>query len=79
MKIMPVNEFETQLIQVLESVKQGEEIIISHGDKKEKIAVIIPYKEYQEKNIIKLGLLAKKGSYKIMDDFKMTSEELLGI
>ncbi|MFO7884032.1 MAG: type II toxin-antitoxin system prevent-host-death family antitoxin [Desulfobacteraceae bacterium] len=79
MKILQVGELKAQFEKVFESVKQGEEFIISYGDKKENVAVIIPYKEYKEKNRIKLGLLSKKGSYKIKEDFKMTSEELLGI
>ncbi len=76
MIILPVGEFKAQFAKVLESVKQGEEFVISYGKKKENIAVIIPYKE---RNRIKLGLLAKKGTYKINDDFKMTAEELFEI
>jgi len=79
MKILPVGEFKAQFAKVLESVKQGEEFVISYGKKKENIAVIIPYKEYKKRNRIQLGLLAKKGTYKINDDFKMTAEELLAI
>jgi len=79
MRILPVGEFKSQFAKILQSVKQGEEFVISYGKKKENIAVIIPYKEYKERNRIKLGLLANKGTYKINDDFKMTAEELLEI
>lgn len=79
MRILPVGEFKAQFAKVLESVKQGEEFVISYGKKRENIAVIIPYKEYKEKNRIKLGLLAGKGTYKINHDFKMTAEELFEV
>jgi prevent-host-death family protein len=79
MKVLPVGELKAHFAKVLESVKQGEEFVISYGKKRENIAVIIPYKEYKERNRIKLGLLAKKGTYKINHDFKMTAEELFEV
>ena len=59
--------------------KDQEEYIIQYGRKHKKVAVLIPYEKY-EQNFpkIKLGILSDKGSYKINDDFEMTSDELLG-
>jgi prevent-host-death family protein len=77
MKIMQVGELKAQFSKVLESVQQGEEVIISRGRKRENIAVIIPFSEYKEKNRVKLGSLKGKATYKIKSSYKMTAEELL--
>ena len=75
MKTLPVGEFKTKFSKVISDVKSGEKIVVTYGKKKENIAVIIPYKEYIQKNIINLGLLNSK-KMKIHEDFKMTEEEL---
>jgi prevent-host-death family protein len=76
MKTLPVGEFKTHFSKVISDVKSGERIIVTFGKKKENVAVIIPYKEYIQKNIIDLGLLKDK-KMTIHDDFKMTEDELL--
>lgn len=77
MKTFSVGEFKTDFSEIIARVRAGEEIIISYGKKKEKVAVIIPYAVYKSKKI-RLGLLQDK-TLKIHDDFKMTEEELLGL
>lgn len=77
MKTYAVGDFKTHFSEIIERVRAGEEIIISYGKKKEKVAVLIPYAAYKTK-MIRLGLLQDK-SLKIHDDFKMTEEELLGL
>jgi len=77
MKTFAVGDFKTHFSEIIERVRAGEEIIISYGKKKEKVAVLIPYAAYKTKTI-RLGLLQDK-SLKIHDDFKMTEEELLGL
>jgi prevent-host-death family protein len=77
MKTFTVGDFKTHFSEIIERVRAGEEIIISYGKKKEKVAVLIPYAAYKTKTI-RLGLLQDK-SLKIHDDFKMTEEELLGL
>jgi prevent-host-death family protein len=77
MKTFTVGDFKTHFSEIIERVRAGEEIIISYGKRKEKVAVLIPYAAYKTKTI-RLGLLQDK-SLKIHDDFKMTEEELLGL
>lgn len=77
MKTFPVGEFKTHFSEIIDQVRSGEEIIITYGKKKENIAVLIPYASYRAKKI-RLGLLQDK-TLKILDDFKMTEEELLGL
>lgn len=77
MKIFTVGEFKTDFSEIIARVRAGEEIVISYGKKKEKVAVLIPYAAYKSKKI-QLGLLQDR-SLKIHDDFKMTEEELLGL
>lgn len=77
MKNMQVGEFKSKFSKVLEDVKKGEEITISFGKKKEKIAVIIPYSKYKKNIRRKLGILENKASYKIKEKFSITDEELI--
>jgi antitoxin (DNA-binding transcriptional repressor) of toxin-antitoxin stability system len=76
MKTLNVGVLKSRFSEVLEHIKKGEEIVISFGKKKEKIAVIIPFKDYQ-KGKRKLGLLQGKAKCSIGTDFEMTEEELL--
>lgn len=64
---------------VLEYLKNGEEVTISFGKKKEKIAVIVPYSKYKKGLNRKLGILKNKASFEIHTDFKVSDEELLNL
>lgn len=77
MKTFAVGDFKAHFSEIIERVRAGEEIVISYGKKKEKVAVLIPYAAYKTKKV-RLGLLREK-SLTIHDDFKMTEEELLGL
>lgn len=79
MKTLAVGEFKAQFAQVLESIKNGEEIAISYGKRKEKIAVLIPYTKYNKKTARTLGLLEKKASSEIKKDFKITDDEFFDL
>jgi prevent-host-death family protein len=79
MKTMPVGELKRHFSEVIEAVKKGEQIVISYGKKKKKIAVIIPFSQYSKENAIKLGLLENKASCDFATDFEMTPEELVGV
>ena len=75
---MPVGELKSHFSEVIEAIKNGEQIVISYGKKKTKIAVIIPFSQYAKKNGVKLGLLKNKANCEFADDFEMTTEELVG-
>jgi prevent-host-death family protein len=77
MKYLQVAELKTNFSEILEDVKNGEEITISFGRKKEKIAVIIPYAKYKKNNRRKLGILENIASYKIGKDFKISDSDFL--
>jgi prevent-host-death family protein len=78
MKTMQIGELKTHFSQVLERIKKGEKIVISYGKKKENIAVIIPYSEYNKSHSIKIGGLKGKAKYSFGKDFEMSSEEITG-
>ena len=78
MKTLPVGVFKTHFSKIINEVKDGEEIIITYGKKKENVAVLIPYSQYKAGKRIKLGLLKNK-KIKIHNDFKMSEEELLDL
>lgn len=77
MKVFQVGELKSKFSNVLDCIRKGEEITISYGKKKEKIAVIIPYSKYKKAKPRKLGILKNKASFEIHDDFMISDEELL--
>ncbi len=79
MKTLPVGELKTHFSDVLDRVQHGEEIAVSYGRKKEKVAVIIPYSHYKQPAQRTLGVMEESASYKVKGDFKISTEELLGI
>ena len=79
MKTLQVGEFKSHFSEVLENIKKGEEVAISFGKKKEKIAVLIPYAKYIKKSNRKIGLLEKKAAFNIPSDFKITDEDFLNL
>jgi antitoxin (DNA-binding transcriptional repressor) of toxin-antitoxin stability system len=78
MKTIQVGELKTNFSSLLKEIQLGNEIVISFGRKKEKIAIIVPYEAYMKKNKRKLGSLKEHGKLE-MNDFEMTNEELLGL
>ena len=79
MKTMPVGEFKSGFSEVLERVQHGEEIAVSYGRKREKIAVIISYSHYKQSAKRKLGVMEGKASYRMKGDFKISTAALLGL
>lgn len=79
MKTLPVGEFKTHFSEVLEDIKKGDEVAISYGKKKEKIAVLVPYAKYAGKSTRTIGILEKKASYRISDDFTIADEDLFDL
>ena len=77
MQTMTVGELKAQFSEILDKVREGEEIVISYGKKREKVAVLLPYSHYNQKQERKLGLLKGHATCVIHDDFKITDEELL--
>ncbi len=77
MKNMQVGYLKTHFSDVIEQVIGGEKITINYGRKKEKVAVIVPYPEYAGTKKRAIGIMEKKASYRIRDNFKMSDEELL--
>jgi len=76
MQTMTVGEVKAHFSEVLDMVQRGEDVVISYGKKKEKIAVLVPFSHYQGKPQRKLGLLAGKATFSFRD-FAISDEELL--
>ncbi|MBN2546507.1 MAG: type II toxin-antitoxin system prevent-host-death family antitoxin [Spirochaetes bacterium] len=79
MKTIQIGELKTHFSEILNKVKNGDEIIISYGRKKEKIAKIVPYKNSSTAKKRKLGIFKDKGNYIIKNDFEMTEEEFINL
>ena len=77
MKTLQVGEFKRRFSEVLDSVREGEEITITFGKKKDKVAVLLPNMKYSKKHKRKLGLGSETGSCRIHDDFEISDSELL--
>lgn len=74
---MSVGEFKTHFSEVLEQVKAGEEIAVTYGKRKEVVGYFLPQKPQKPKR--QLGLLEGKVEVIFKPDFKMTTEEFLGL
>ena len=77
MQTLSVGELKARFSEILETVKEGEEIVISYGKKREYVAVLIPYSRYHQKRPRKLGLLQGRASCTIHEDFKISDEDML--
>ena len=77
MKTLQVGELKRRFSEVLESIRNGDEIAITFGRKKERVAVIVPIEKYQRKAKRRLGLGSETGSCVIHDDFEMSDDEFL--
>ncbi len=78
MKMMTIGELKTHFSEVLEQVKQGETVVICYGKQKNKVAAIIPYDQLASAKERPLGLLQRKSSFILHDDFAIDDDELLG-
>ena len=78
MKEMSVGEFKTKFSEVLELVKNGEEVEVLYGRTKKLIARLVPCCAKQKDRL--LGLLEDKASFSMRDNWsdnwKMTPDEL---
>lgn len=79
MKTMSVGELKANFSAVLDLVRKGEEIAISYGKKKQKIAIVLPYSHYPATKERPLGILKGKASCVIREDFKLDDEEFLAL
>ncbi len=77
MQTLTIGELKASFSEVLKKLKSGQEIVISYGKKREKVAVIIPYSAYASKPERRLGLLKDKAGYMIRDDFEISEKEML--
>lgn len=77
MQTFTIGELKGRFSEVLEKVRSGQEIIISYGKKKEKIAVIVPYSNYVSRPKRRLGLLKNRAKCIIHEDFEIGEEEML--
>jgi prevent-host-death family protein len=77
MQTLSIGELKSRFSEVLGRLRGGQEILISYGKKKEKVAVLVPYNSYKRRSKRELGLLKERGRCVIHEDFKMTDEEIM--
>ena len=77
MEVITVGELKARFSEILNQVKKGQEIVISFGKQRKKVAVLMPYSELKHRPQRKLGLLKGRASYRIRDNFKLSDDEIL--
>ncbi len=77
MQTLTIGELKTNFSEVLKKIRNGQEIVISYGKKREKVAVLIPYSTYASTPERSLGLLKNRAECLIHDDFEISEEEML--
>jgi antitoxin (DNA-binding transcriptional repressor) of toxin-antitoxin stability system len=78
-KAISLSEAEANFHALMREISSGYEYTITQGEKKEALAVIIPYEKWQKTKKRQLGILQSKGAVVFEPDFKMTDEELTNI
>jgi hypothetical protein len=78
MKTVTIGEFKANLSFYSSEIQKGEEFVVTHGRKRKKIFRVLPFLEKRTKKR-KLGLLEGKVKVKFAKDFKITTEEFLGL
>ena len=69
MKTYPIAEIRRLFSSLISEVREGTDIGISYGRKKEPVAVIVPVKEYNKMRKRHLGTLEDKGKPKVQIQF----------
>ena len=77
MQTFTIGELKTGFSEILKKIRSGEEIVISYGKKREKVAVLVPYSAYASTPERTLGLLKNRAGCIIHDDFEISEEEML--
>lgn len=80
MKTLTVAKLKAEFSSVINDLKQGHEVVITYGRKKEPIATIVPQSKLVKPNYsIELGDLKKAGWTYKMKNFEITDEEFLNL
>ena len=77
MQTLTIGELKSSFSEVLKKIRSGQNIVISYGKKREKVAVIVPYSSYVSTPERNLGLLKDRAGCIIHDDFEISEKELL--
>lgn len=77
MKTMTVAEFKAQFSAVLDEINRGNSVAIGYGRNRQKVAVMVPWEEYQAADRPKLGVLKGRASFRIKRGSKLSDEQLL--
>ena len=77
MQTLTIGELKARFSEVLEKLRNGQEIVISYGKRREKIAVIVPYSAYASTPERSLGLLKDRARCIIHEDFEISEKEML--
>jgi prevent-host-death family protein len=62
---------------IISAAQSGEETIITKGHSKTPVAVIVPFKDWQDRHPHELGTLAHLGPVRFSDDWHMSEDELI--
>jgi len=79
MKTWTAANVKNHFAEVIDFIGKGEEIAVTFGRAKKKVAVIVPYEKYFAKKKRRLGILEGKVKYEFSKDFKISDEEFLGL
>jgi prevent-host-death family protein len=77
LKAMTVGDFKAHFSEVLDEVKNGEEIEILYGRAKKPVAKLVPLRTPRKKRL--LGALQGRVQFEIGGDWKMTPEEVTSL
>ena len=78
MQTVQVGEFKARFSELMDSVRNGETIVVANGRNQEKVAALIPYAQLDASTPRTLGTLVGMAKVAFADDFEVTDQDLLG-
>lgn len=76
---MSIADFKAKFSDVIQTVESGEEVIVTKGKNRKPVGAFVPIDRIQPPKKRTIGILAGEGPVVFAPDFKITTEELLGL
>lgn len=80
MRTLTIGEFKAQFSTILDAVQAGESVVVCYGRKKERVAALVPYRQFAATIPAPrrpLGLLKGRAGFSMTEDFALSDDEFL--
>jgi len=75
---LPIAEAKAQFADLIRTVEQGDEVVITRGVRRQRVAAIVPIDRWRESKKRRLGAVAHWGPIRFGDDWAISDDDLVG-